>query len=247
MYPLLLSSTPSSTLTFQLRVPALPHSHSSRFSSPPTVHRFNHEYLLPSRSIRIVRLASFDPSYNFLSFFPCLPRFTARSVSFPFSAAIAFLLHSSGCSTIFPLPVFRPTRSAFLFLWLSFYLGKALSSVKSICLCSDTNLNLFFLSLSLLIFLSFSFSVDARRWFTSFSLLSTCIRSLKSESPLRFHDDHVVPALKSLALSPASTSLEFNTRASKGVFVTRTIHAHKHSFSRIHSRRSHRDISSAYV
>lgn len=149
MYPLLLSSTPSSTLTFQLRVPALPRSHSSRFSSPPTVHRFNHEYLLPSRSIRIVGLASFDPSYNFLSFFPCLPRFTARSVSFPFSAAIAFLLHSSGCSTIFPLPVFRPTRSAFLFLWLSFYLGKALSSVKNICLCSDTNLNLFFLSLSL--------------------------------------------------------------------------------------------------
>lgn len=55
MYPLLLLHLPlrRSPSTFQLRVPALPRSHSTRFTSPPTVHRFNHEYLFPSRSIRI--------------------------------------------------------------------------------------------------------------------------------------------------------------------------------------------------
>lgn len=205
---------PSSTLTFQLRVPALPRSHSARFSSPPTVHRFNHEYLLPSRGIRTVLLASFDSSYNFPSFFLYLPappfdllRFFSIFGSYRFLAPFFVIV----VSLLFPLSY--PTRSAFLFLRLSVPLGEALYPRSSVRLCSDTNLNLFFF-LSLSIFLSFSFSRDrrSRRWLASFPLLRCCIRSLESETPLRCHSDHVVPALKSLALSPASTSREFNTR-----------------------------------
>lgn len=62
---------PSPGLTFQLRVSALPISHSFHFSSPLTVHRrFNHECLLLSHGIRIVLLVSHisPPPFFHLSF-----------------------------------------------------------------------------------------------------------------------------------------------------------------------------------
>lgn len=64
------SLPPSPGLTFQLRVSALPISHSFHFSSPLTVHRFNHECLLLSHSIRIVPLVSHisPPVFFHLSF-----------------------------------------------------------------------------------------------------------------------------------------------------------------------------------
>lgn len=143
-YPPFSLPTISTTLTFQLRVPALPRSHSIHFSSPPppTVHRFNHECLFPSRGIRISLLAPPPPSshHNLLSFFrstlcsfpifgscrsltPFLP-----SSSYP-SFSIRLGLHS--CLWIFARlskasfsAVFRPDEfGPLLFQPLSFYLS----------------------------------------------------------------------------------------------------------------------------
>lgn len=92
MYPPSSLPTISTTLTFQLRVPALPRSHSIHFSSPPppTVHRFNHECLFPSRGIRISLLAPPRPP-TIIFYLP----FAAHSVLFPFSALVVLLLRSS--------------------------------------------------------------------------------------------------------------------------------------------------------
>lgn len=117
------SPPPSSTLTFQLRVPALPRSHSARFSSPPTVHRFNHEYIS-------FHLAAFESSFSLRSIPPLIfyLSFPASPASRPAPFLSHFRLPSLSCSilrrsSIFPPPTFCPTRSAFLFLWLSVYLG----------------------------------------------------------------------------------------------------------------------------
>lgn len=160
-----------------------------------------------------------------------------------------FILRHSSISLLFPLSY--PTRSAFLFLWLSVSLGEALYPRSSVCLCPDTNLNLFF-SFSLflsfnLLFIFFFFYRCSRRWFASFSLLH-CICSLEE----RLRDSSPLPQRSRGSSIEVSRSLpRFHlTRVQHArvkVFVTRTIYtqAHTHSFSRIHWR-SHRDISFAY-
>lgn len=105
--------TISPTLTFQLRVPALPRSHSIHFSSPPppTVHRFNHEYLflfrisfhsnLPSRFLRppsVILCLSLSRHSLFFSHF----RVLSVSCSVPLIVVSFLLLY--------------PTRPAFLSL-----------------------------------------------------------------------------------------------------------------------------------
>lgn len=181
--PLLLKCTPffSSTSLFDAYLPAarscltsLPLR--SLFFPSPTVHRFNHECLLPSRGIRTVLLASFDSSYHFPSFFlypPAPPfdllRFFSIFGSYRFLAPFFVIV----VSLLFPLSY--PTRSAFLFLRLSVSLSvKRRILGRSVRLCPDTNLNLFFF-LSLSILLSFSFSTDVLGGGSLLSLFSAVV------------------------------------------------------------------------
>lgn len=227
---------PSSTLTFQLRVPALPRSHSARFSSPPTVHRFNHEYLLPSRGIRTVLLASFDSSYNFPSFSLYLPappfdllRFFSIFGSYRFLAPFFVIV----VSLLFPLSY--PTRSAFLFLRLSVSLGEASYPRSSVRLCPDTNLNLFFF-LSLSIFLSFSFSTDVLGGGSLLSLFTAVVfarsnpRLLSAATAITWFQHW------SLSLSPPLPPHASSTRASKSVRDTHNVRtrAHSHVYIGVH-------------
>ena len=65
MYPLLLLQPSPQRLPSQLRVPALPRSHSIHFSSPssPTVHQFNRECLFLS-CITFESFFSFSPTFS---------------------------------------------------------------------------------------------------------------------------------------------------------------------------------------
>lgn len=138
---------PSPGLTFQLRVSALPISHSFHFSSPLTVHRFNHECLLLSHGIRIVLLVShISPPLFF-------------HLSFP----VYLVLLSLSCfHRSFALPLLRhPTQPAFLSLDLRPSLGEAPSSAAR--LSSSRRIWTCPFSVSLLFFLSFSLSLSMFR------------------------------------------------------------------------------------